>query len=54
MKLIVKITDEPKEEPLSWRRWKRLVELKADLAKQFAKKKYSDKKQVLRQLEGMT
>ena len=33
---------------------KRLDELKADLAKQFPKKKYWDKKQILRQYESMT
>ena len=55
------ITEEPKEEPknnpLSWRPWgapwKRLVELKADLAKQFHKKEYWDEKQILRQYENM-
>ena len=56
------ITKKPKEEPksasLRWRPWgwpsKRLVELKADLAKQFSKQKYWDKKQMLRQYESMT
>ena len=56
------ITQKPKEEPkynpLSWRPsgrpWKRVVELKADLAKRFPKKKYWDKKQILRQHESMT
>ena len=56
------ITEKPKDEPkqysLSWRPWgrpwKRLVELKADLAKQFLQKKYWDKKQILRQYESMT
>ena len=54
------VTEKPKEEPnpLSWRLWgrpwKRLVELKADLAKQFPKKKYWDKNQILRQYESMT
>ena len=32
----------------------RLDELKADLAKQFPKKKYWDKKQILRQYDSMT
>ena len=33
---------------------KTLSELKADLAKQLPKKKYLDKKQILRQYESMT
>ena len=43
------VAEKPKEEPkpLSWRPWgrprKRLVELKADMVKQFPKKKYWEK-----------
>ena len=52
------VTVKPKEQSKPWRPWgrpwKRLVELKADLAEQFSKKKYWDKNQILRQYESMT